>query len=119
MTAMLLPTPPSFPTPQILYDAYIFDLDGTCYLGDALLPTVRETITRLRDGLTLFIDNRDRLEAAVARNSGMKTSALEATGMLKQAAAAGLAKGQEVQTSRGREPPERDRSIVKPFEIGI
>ncbi len=77
------------------------------------------TITRLRDGLTLFIDNRDRLEAAVARNSGMKTSALEATGMLKQAAAAGLAKGQEVQTSRGREPPERDRSIVKPFEIGI
>lgn len=77
------------------------------------------TITRLRDGLTLFIDNRDRLEAAVARNTGMKTSALEATGLLKQAAAAGLAKGQEVQTSPGREPPERDRSIVKPFEIGI
>lgn len=77
------------------------------------------TITRLRDGLTLFLDNRDRLQAAVERNSGMKTSALEATGMLKKAAAAGLAKGQEVQTSQGREPPERDRSIIKPFEIGI
>ena len=59
MTAMLLPTPPSFPTPQILYDAYIFDLDGTCYLGDALLPTVRETITRLRDmgKRTVFLSN--------------------------------------------------------------
>jgi conjugative relaxase-like TrwC/TraI family protein len=77
------------------------------------------TITRLRDGLTLFLDNRDRLQAAVERNTGMKTSALEATGMLKKAAAAGLAKGQEVQTSQGREPPERDRSIIKPFEIGI
>ena len=56
---MLLPTPPSFPTPQILYDAYIFDLDGTCYLGDALLPTVRETITRLRDmgKRTVFLSN--------------------------------------------------------------
>ena len=56
---MLLPTPPSFPTPQILYDAYIFDLDGTCYLGDALLPTVQETITRLRDigKRTVFLSN--------------------------------------------------------------
>ena len=59
MTAMSLSTPPSFPTPQILYDAYIFDLDGTCYLGDALLPTVQETITRLRDigKRTVFLSN--------------------------------------------------------------
>ena len=79
------------------------------------------TITRLRDGLTLFLDNRDRLQAAVERNSGGKTSALEATGMLKEAAAAGLAKGRvkEPDANQGREPPERDRSIVKPFEIGI
>lgn len=56
---MSLSTPPSFPTPQILYDAYIFDLDGTCYLGDALLPTVQETITRLRDigKRTVFLSN--------------------------------------------------------------
>ncbi|MDQ1301095.1 MAG: hypothetical protein QG637_1016, partial [Chloroflexota bacterium] len=42
-----------------LYDAYIFDLDGTVYLGDALLPTAGETITRLR-GLgrrTVFLSN--------------------------------------------------------------
>ena len=36
-------------TPTTLYDAYIFDLDGTVYLGDALLPTAGETISTLRD----------------------------------------------------------------------
>lgn len=29
------------------YEAYIFDLDGTIYLGDALLPTVAESIARI------------------------------------------------------------------------
>ena len=31
-----------------LYRGYIFDLDGTTYLGDQLLPTVAETIAALR-----------------------------------------------------------------------
>lgn len=31
-----------------LYRGYIFDLDGTTYLGDRLLPTVSETIASLR-----------------------------------------------------------------------
>ncbi len=46
-------------TPTILYDAYIFDLDGTVYLGDALLPTAGETITALRDQgkRTVFLSN--------------------------------------------------------------
>ena len=45
--------------PARWYDAYIFDLDGTCYLGDALLPTVAETISRLRDlgKRTVFLSN--------------------------------------------------------------
>lgn len=30
------------------YDAYIFDLDGTVFLGDALLPGVRQAIPELR-----------------------------------------------------------------------
>lgn len=30
------------------YAAYLFDLDGTIYLGDQLLPTVVETLTRIR-----------------------------------------------------------------------
>jgi len=46
-------------TPSRLYDAYIFDLDGTVYLGDALLPTAGETIRRLRQlgRRTLFLSN--------------------------------------------------------------
>jgi NagD protein len=46
-------------TPRELYEGYIFDLDGTIYLGDALLPTVAETITRLRDlgRRTVFLSN--------------------------------------------------------------
>lgn len=34
--------------PDQLFDAYIFDLDGTIYLGDALLPTVQETLLKIR-----------------------------------------------------------------------
>jgi arabinose operon protein AraL len=44
---------------MILYDAYIFDLDGTVYLGDKLLPTAGDTITHLR-GMgkrTVFLSN--------------------------------------------------------------
>jgi NagD protein len=42
-----------------LYDGYIFDLDGTVYLGDELLPGSGETIARLRDQgkRTVFLSN--------------------------------------------------------------
>jgi phosphoglycolate/pyridoxal phosphate phosphatase family enzyme len=42
-----------------LYDAYIFDLDGTVYLGEALLPTAGQTIERLRamGKRTVFLSN--------------------------------------------------------------
>lgn len=45
--------------PSRLYDAYIFDLDGTVYLGDSLLPDAQETITglRRRGKKTLFLSN--------------------------------------------------------------
>ncbi len=45
--------------PARLYDAYCFDLDGTVYLGDALLPTAYETIARLRalGRRTVFLSN--------------------------------------------------------------
>jgi len=41
------------------YSAYIFDLDGTVYLGDSLLPTARETIQSLREQgkRTVFLSN--------------------------------------------------------------
>jgi HAD superfamily hydrolase (TIGR01450 family) len=42
-----------------LYDGYLFDLDGTVYLGDQLLPGAYELITSLRDmgKETLFLSN--------------------------------------------------------------
>src|SRR5262245_10356494 len=48
-----------YPRPTQLYDAYIFDLDGTVYLGEALLPTAGETITALRrlGKRTVFLSN--------------------------------------------------------------
>lgn len=56
--------------PNRLFDAYVFDLDGTVYLGDRLLPTAGETITTLRahGKRTLFLSNnptRTRQEYAV------------------------------------------------------
>jgi NagD protein len=41
------------------YDAYVFDLDGTVYLGDALLPRAGETIRalRARGRRTVFLSN--------------------------------------------------------------
>ena len=77
------------------------------------------TITRLRDGLTLYVNNAARLELAIERNSGMKRSALETVGLLRDAAAAGQAKGSETGKTLEQQAPERDRSVVKPFEIGI
>lgn len=46
-------------TPHRLYRGYLFDLDGTIYLGDALLPTAAETVTRLRamGRRTVFLSN--------------------------------------------------------------
>jgi NagD protein len=57
---MATDTPTHLPgPPDRLFDAYLFDLDGTVTLGDALLPTAGETIARLRDQgrRTLFLSN--------------------------------------------------------------
>src|SRR5213080_4944004 len=42
-----------------MYSAYLFDLDGTIYLGDTLLPGAAETITVLRKAgrRTIFLSN--------------------------------------------------------------
>ena len=46
-------------TPKRFFPGYIFDLDGTVYLGDALLPTAGETLTALRrhGSRTIFVSN--------------------------------------------------------------
>ena len=49
----------SLPTPQRFFAGYVFDLDGTVYLGEALLPTAGETlkVLRTRGVRTIFISN--------------------------------------------------------------
>jgi NagD protein len=49
----------NLPIPKRLFAGYVFDLDGTVYLGEALLPTAGETLATLRArGLrTIFISN--------------------------------------------------------------
>jgi ribonucleotide monophosphatase NagD (HAD superfamily) len=49
----------NYTTPQHYFPGYIFDLDGTVYLGDALLPTASETLgaLRARNLRTIFISN--------------------------------------------------------------
>jgi len=37
------------PLPDRLYEGYVFDLDGTIYLGDDLLPGARRLVEKLRD----------------------------------------------------------------------
>lgn len=45
--------------PSRLYDGYLFDLDGTIYLGDELLPGAYDLVTGLREQgrETLFLSN--------------------------------------------------------------
>lgn len=63
MTATLDAAPPA---PR-MYDAYLFDLDGTIYLGDQLLPGAAELVRSLRaEGReTLFLSNNPTRDPAM------------------------------------------------------
>mgnify|MGYP003115965124 CR=1 FL=1 len=78
------------------------------------------TITRLRDKLTLIVDNREKLESAVERNDGAKTSALEVTGRLGKAAAKGIAKGNEhSHENNTKDQPDLAKEAMKSMEISM
>ncbi len=77
------------------------------------------TVTRLRDHLTLVVDSADKLGRAVAQNTGEKTSALEVTERLREAAAKGLAAGAATKEDQSKQPPELTKERTKPFEMGI
>lgn len=77
------------------------------------------TVTRLRDHLTLVVDSADKLGKAVAQNTGEKTSALEVTERLREAAAKGLAAGAATKEDQSKQPPELTKERTKPFEMGI
>lgn len=73
------PTPP---LPRRLYPAYIFDLDGTTYLGGEALPTAVETIRTLREAgsRTVFLSNNPThtRRAYAARLNRLGIAAVEA-----------------------------------------
>ena len=58
-------------TPDQLYDAYFFDLDGTIFLGEALLPGAAETIAALRGAgrRVIFLSNNPTTRGPVSRPS--------------------------------------------------
>jgi conjugative relaxase-like TrwC/TraI family protein len=72
------------------------------------------TVTRLRDHLTLVVDNARRLGGAVSRNKGEKASAIEVTERLKSAAELGSGKTMPNKADRPVEQElvrERSRSL--------
>lgn len=76
------------------------------------------TVTRLRDHLTLVLDNSQRLGASVARNKGEKSSALEVTERLKSAAARGIGRD-HAQPENSRQEKELTPNKSKALDLGI
>ena len=69
--------------PNRLYEGYIFDLDGTIYLGDELLPGAKRLILKLRDlgKKVVFLSNNPtkdpEMYAKKLTNLGIETPASE------------------------------------------
>ena len=76
------------------------------------------TVTRLRDHLTLVIDDAARLGGAMAHNKGEKVSALEVTERLKSAAEAGTSKTREDDSAKSTER-ELQRAKNRAVDLGI
>ena len=61
---------PGWPRPERVYGGYVFDLDGTLYLGEAALPGASETVALLRSSgarLAFVTNNPLQLPADWAR----------------------------------------------------
>jgi HAD superfamily hydrolase (TIGR01450 family) len=70
-------------TPDRLYEGYVFDLDGTIYLGDGLLPGAKRLILKLRElgKRVVFVSNNPtkdpKMYAEKLGALGLKTLASE------------------------------------------
>lgn len=75
------------------------------------------TVTRLRDALTLVVDNAGMLERQLSRNAGGKTSALETSGALREGAPLGRTGSA---APAALEPDlHLDTEKTRPFDFGI
>ena len=77
------------------------------------------TATRLRDHLTLVVDSAEKLGAAVARNKGEKSSAIEVTGSVKPDGAKGSGDIQPKPEEAKKAEKELTRSKSKTLDFGI
>ena len=59
--------PETSKTPERLYEGYVFDLDGTIYLGDELLPGAKRLILKLRElgKRVVFLSNNPTRDPAM------------------------------------------------------
>jgi len=73
----------------------------------ATAKTFLVAMTRIVDRATLIVDSAPRLEAAVTRNAGAKTSAIEVAGGMARVEAQGMA----VRAAANPGTPERMRSV--------
>ena len=70
-------------TPDRLYEGYVFDLDGTIYLGDELLPGAKRLILKLRElgKRVIFLSNNPTKDPTMYAEKlgklGLKTPASE------------------------------------------
>jgi HAD superfamily hydrolase (TIGR01450 family) len=70
-------------TPDRLYEGYVFDLDGTIYLGDELLPGAKRLVLKLRElgKRVIFLSNNPtkdpKMYAEKLGTLGLKTPASE------------------------------------------
>ena len=70
-------------SPERLYGGYVFDLDGTIYLGDELIPGARRLVLKLRelDRRVVFLSNNPTRDpgmyAEKLTNLGLETPARE------------------------------------------
>ncbi|UAB78991.1 conjugative relaxase [Erythrobacter sp. SCSIO 43205] len=76
------------------------------------------TVTRLRDHLTLVLDNKQRLTAAVASNKGEKASALEVTSRLRTAVKTGARLPGNEQNA-GLQNQDRKAEKIRSIDIGL
>ena len=96
--------------PDRLYEGYVFDLDGTIYLGDGLLPGAKRLVLKLRElgKRVIFLSNNPtkdpKMYAEKLGTLGLKTPASEIVNTvvtMTRVAAQGAPRGNGLPHKRG------------------
>ena len=78
------------------------------------------TITRLRDHLTLIVDNKERLADRASAQTGEKASSLDTVHRLKEAAQEGQQKAvEQARNQEAGQMPEQAKEISRRHDFGL